>query len=320
MFWLVPTGGGDFMYLPKPFELGIVFSSIPERFLDWVYQTQVRGDAFPAESAWASATELGSSLIESELPLTDAFKPIYEQTRNFDAFRNRPIVTGEAYASAKTVPSEQFDASTSEVSKRIGEALNVSPQRLDHLVAAYGGSAGRLGLELGDRLLGRPSDRVSAGANVPLVGSLVAGFTDRNRGLTDDEQAVRRRVDQVRRVENAARPLLRVLESPESPPQAVVMAERKLAMLGERYGDLLGPDDVHLRGLTAVSDALSDLAAGERDVREARRAPAAERATRLAALRTARARIAAAARAGRYADAMALYDEFVQSYQPLGTP
>jgi hypothetical protein len=320
LFWLVPTGGGDFQYFPKPFELGIVFSSIPERFLDWVYQTQVRGDAFPAESAWASATELGSSLIESELPLTDAFKPIYEQTRNFDAFRNRPIVTGEAFTSSRTVPSEQFDASTSEVSKRIGEALNVSPQRLDHLVAAYAGTTGRLGLELGDRLLGRPSDRVSAGANVPLVGSLVAGFTDRNRGLTDDEQAVRRRVDQVRRVENAARPLLRVLESPESPPQAVVMAERKLAMLGERYGDLLGPDDVHLRGLTAVSDALSDLAAGERDVREARRAPASERATRLAALRAARARIAAAARAGRYADAMALYDEFVQSYQPLGTP
>src|SRR5690606_27774463 len=38
LFWLVPNPDGGFFRIPKPFEVGFLFASLPERILDYAYQ------------------------------------------------------------------------------------------------------------------------------------------------------------------------------------------------------------------------------------------------------------------------------------------
>lgn len=313
-FWLVPTGGGEFLYIPKPFELGTIFATVPERFLDWMYQTRVRGDARPGESAMNTARELGSSVVATELPLTDLAKPLVEQAVNYDMFRNRNIVSSETYSSSKTIPERQIDDRTSKIAEMLGERYGWSPQRIDHAIGAYAGSLGKIALRAGDEILPGENTRPTAG-RMPIVGDLVAGFTDRKGTTSDDEVTVRRRYDRAQRVENALRPLMKLLDDGQTDPQRRAAIEQQVGLIMERNVDVVGAQGEHLDGLKVANDALSELRDAAREVQRTPGLSIEERKAQLEGLRAARAQVARAAVAGRYDEIAALMESL-----KAGTP
>lgn len=304
-FWLVPTGGGDFLYIPKPFELGTVFASIPERFLDWMYAKQTKADTRPGESAGHTAAELLSSVVATEIPITDALKPVLEQSINYDFFRNRPIVSSETYTSSKTLPEFQTDDRTSKVARIAGERFGWSPQRVDHLIGAYGGSAGKVALRALDEILPGENTSPTAG-RMPIVGDLVAGFTDRKGQTSDAEVTVRRRYDHLQRVENALKPLLKMAEDESADPARREAARKRALVLVEQNAKDIGAEGEHLDGLKAANDVISELRDEARAIQRTPGMPAAERKAQLEDLQRARAQVARLAVAGRYDEIEAL--------------
>ena len=140
LFWIVFAG--DKIYrIPKPFELGIIFGSIPERFLDWMV------DKDPE-----LMKDVAQTLIESGSPgiIPTAGLPIIEWMTNYSFFRGRPIVS----ESRKALPPElQYTEWTSEVSKKLGELLKLSPMQIDNLLYGWTGGLGRYATDILDGVL-----------------------------------------------------------------------------------------------------------------------------------------------------------------------
>lgn len=108
-------------------------------------------------TAAMSGWEIGSKILMAGLPVDDAtgaiphaLKILIEQPMNKDAYFGRPIVTDEALA-----PANQYDQTTYETLKTIGAALDISPQRMQHILRSLTGGSGATVLYTLDQVLGR---------------------------------------------------------------------------------------------------------------------------------------------------------------------
>ncbi|MGD2066807.1 MAG: hypothetical protein PVI43_06535, partial [Candidatus Bathyarchaeota archaeon] len=121
-FWI-----GNLHYrIPKPFEVGALFSSLPETLLDVLYKN---------EETKHIADFLGFTAVNTfSLDVPQLFRPLIEQWANKSFFTGRPIV-GERLQGL--IPSEQKEPWTSETMQLIGKALKVSPKRAEHIVRGY---------------------------------------------------------------------------------------------------------------------------------------------------------------------------------------
>lgn len=135
-YWNFPLGDGKWFHFPKPFELGVLFGSIPERFFEWVNTRDP--SAFDG---------LGDTMLDGFTPVSnvwdlipDAFLPILEVTSNYYAWQDRPI---EGMADERLPQSERYGIWTSETAKKLGELFNYSPKRIDHLINGYGAGASK---------------------------------------------------------------------------------------------------------------------------------------------------------------------------------
>lgn len=135
LFWIVMTE--DTIYrIPKPFELGIIFGSMPERFLEWLDNKDPE-----------MLTEVMLNMAEAGSPgyIPTALLPIIENLANFSFFRGRSIVP----ASRKQMPPElQYTRWTGEFSKKVGELLNFSPAKIDNLINGWTGGLGRYATDI----------------------------------------------------------------------------------------------------------------------------------------------------------------------------
>ncbi|KKL76943.1 hypothetical protein LCGC14_2039860 [marine sediment metagenome] len=92
LFWIVMTE--DTIYrIPKPFELGIIFGSMPERFLEWLDNK----DPNMLKEVMLNMAEAGSPGY-----IPTALLPIIENLADFSFFRGRSIVP----ASRQDMPPE----------------------------------------------------------------------------------------------------------------------------------------------------------------------------------------------------------------------
>ncbi len=141
--------------IPKPFEVGAIFSTIPERFI--------------RAAAGRDDTELGAERLLAMFldtfsldPTPQLFAPIIEQVANRDFFRDRPIV---GLGHERLRPEAQYKPSTSETAKLVGrvmpDALGPvgSPVRIEHLLKAYFGTLGGYLLGMSDALVGMFGDQ-----------------------------------------------------------------------------------------------------------------------------------------------------------------
>ena len=80
-FWHIPLPvGNKILRIPKPFEIGIAFGSVPQRLLDWAVDGDPKGMKEALKAAW------GAMLPEF---MPTIFKPIYEYSTNFNTFIGR---------------------------------------------------------------------------------------------------------------------------------------------------------------------------------------------------------------------------------------
>lgn len=144
IFWIVMTK--DHIYrVPKPFELGIIFGSVPERILEWFdnQDDPSQGNIFPG---------LEKSISDGAAPgfIPTGILPILENMANHSFFLDRPIVSP---AKVDLPPEEQFSTYTSESAKKLGQLLGYSPDKIDNLINGYFGGLGQYATDIIDGVL-----------------------------------------------------------------------------------------------------------------------------------------------------------------------
>jgi len=170
LFWLLPKDGGGFYKIPKPFEIGYLFASLPERMLD--YAARSGDEGIITDSANAVMSLLGEDVRESAAPQfaepgrelvgtlkEAAMSPIsgslmlpplveapLQQMANYSFFRDRPIEP--AYMADR--PAEyRYYTSTPGLARMAGRA-GLSPLKVEQFVSDVGGTMGKRAMTLAD--------------------------------------------------------------------------------------------------------------------------------------------------------------------------
>lgn len=164
LFWIVITpeiGVGDMIYeddndytvyrIPKPFEPGLLFGTLPERILDYMYEKN-------GEDLTKFVKDLFTSNLSGLAPIPDIAKPFMEAWSNRSLFTNLPIIPyGTEKFSELKMPEYQYNEYTSETAKALGKTLSEitggnmgSPARIDSLVQNWTGTLGQYAVQLSD--------------------------------------------------------------------------------------------------------------------------------------------------------------------------
>lgn len=130
-FWIIPVPGSDrLLRLPKPFMLGQLFGSMPERFFEFLD----RRDPKLFQESIQNAISEGTPGF-----LPQAALPFIENATNHSFFLDRPIIP----RGREDAPAElQYSGGTSEAAKALGSWVNQSPAQLDNIFRAYTGTLG----------------------------------------------------------------------------------------------------------------------------------------------------------------------------------
>ena len=213
-FWNIPIPGGEhdaegnpkqFIPLPIPFVLGYLFKAFPERVMAAIDQDDPQ--------AW---DEFGINLKRMVSPnyIPTIFLPIIENWANLSSFTGKPIVPlRDRYVE----PWMQYGPYTSEMSKILGRAWNVSPRKIDNFVFGYTAGLGRLGVEGVDWLLGITglADKTPKAAEgikgIPVLGEFIAepgyGGTATIDRFYKDYNETQRLYNTLKRLYDSGRPL-----------------------------------------------------------------------------------------------------------------
>ena len=200
IFWIIPAKD-TLIKIPKPFELGILFGTVPERMLQWMYdrKRKQKGVGFKG---------LAGSVLDSMAPsfLPTALVPAIEAMTNHSIFMGRDIVP---QSQQNTIPKLQYGPYTSAVGREIGETFGISPRIVDNTIRGYTGGLGGFGLTLSDSVLGldetRPAKRFSEQPGI-------RGFTATPYSSSESVQEVYDAYDRQLKLFNAGRELHRRMD------------------------------------------------------------------------------------------------------------
>lgn len=159
-FWV----NGVHYRIPKPFELGLVFGTIPER----LYRLAGGYDRF-GEYAQALGRGLVTTLEFNPIP--QALRPLSEIYFNFDMFRQRPI---ESDSDQNKLPADRYGAHTSPTMVAVGQATGISPKKLEYAWNGYLGTLGAYVLSMADSLARVARGEVTPAKHIedyPIIGS-----------------------------------------------------------------------------------------------------------------------------------------------------
>lgn len=179
IFWVIP-GKNTLYKIPKPFELGILFGTVPERMLQFMYDKE-KGRNGPGFKG------LGGSIMDNLLPsaIPTGLLPAIEWISNYSFFMGRNIVP---LSQSKLPDRQQYGPYTSYLARKVGNAFNLSPRKIDNAIQDVGGNLAALGNSLIDQASGlsetRPAKRAS---EMPGV----RGFTATPYASSDSVQRLR---------------------------------------------------------------------------------------------------------------------------------
>ena len=144
--WIIPTGTGYPIKIPIPFEVGLVFKTIPERAIDAAYgqSTDAREMAQSVKRGLMSTLEVNPLGIQ-------AIAPIVEAAFNHNFYTGRQIVP--YYMDQGLEAGFQKRVGTNKLAEYVGEALNISPMKIDHVMYGYVGTIGGYALDAIDKTL-----------------------------------------------------------------------------------------------------------------------------------------------------------------------
>ncbi|HGM6086817.1 TPA: LPD38 domain-containing protein [Pseudomonas aeruginosa] len=174
--WHIFLGDQHFR-IPKPFELGLIFGTVPERLLHLATGNE-NGKQF------GSAVARGIFDTLAFNPVPQFYQPIRELQANRNFFMGTPI---EDMADEGKLPEARYDERTSVLSRAAGQVtgplFGISPKQLDHLVKGYTGTMGAYALAMGDLVAGAmtagemPSSRIG---DLPIAKVLYRGDEPRS--------------------------------------------------------------------------------------------------------------------------------------------
>lgn len=163
-FWI----GDEEFRIPKPFEIGVLFGTIPERMV-----RAMGGKDTGAQLGKAIVRAVGETFALNPTP--QIVKPLVESYFNYDAFRGIPIENAQDLA----VQAEaRYNEQTSLMMRELGETLGMSPKKLEHLLIGYTGTIGSYVMAAADGLIraGTPGESASWRADeIPLVKAVYRG-------------------------------------------------------------------------------------------------------------------------------------------------
>lgn len=169
--WHFKIGGHHFR-IPKPFEIGVAFATIPERI-----GRSIKG----LDSGKKTAGRLWANVRDQLAfdPVPQMFRPALNVAMNHDGFRDSPI---ETIGDEGKLPSSRYNARTSETMRALAQAgapladaTGMSPKRMEYLVGGYLGTVGLYALSASDMLVhqleGKPPGPSLRADDLPLVKS-----------------------------------------------------------------------------------------------------------------------------------------------------
>jgi len=143
MYWHVKTGQNIddagithdvIMRYPKPFELGLIFGSFFERFLDYAY-----GEDPEAMKSWGE--QFMSTVVPSFQQIVPPISAAFQAQNNYDAWRQKQIVKGQA----QKLPARlQYSENTSTTARMLGDVFGASPLKIDFYIRGAFGGLGRI--------------------------------------------------------------------------------------------------------------------------------------------------------------------------------
>lgn len=126
-----PNGRTKFFTLPRPYDVGHIFGSLPEILVEYMF-THGDSDRAVKDFWWV----VGDMFSLDATP--SIFMGLSDVVLNKD-WKGAPVVPVQYQSVA---PKDQFDAQTSETFYLLGQALNISPMKAEHM---YSSSLGYLG-------------------------------------------------------------------------------------------------------------------------------------------------------------------------------
>ena len=180
LFWIIPTPNAMLRF-PKPFLVGQVFGSVPERFLEFLDE---RDPEMLAETL--------KSAVGEGVPgwAPQAVLPWVENATNHNFFLDRPVVPRDREDAPKEM---QYSGRTSEAAKALGKWVNLSPAQVDNVFYAYTGGLGRYvadSLDPALRAIGiadRIADPDPTWADLPILRSFVVRDPYGSSGVSVDK-------------------------------------------------------------------------------------------------------------------------------------
>ncbi|EOD4121905.1 LPD38 domain-containing protein [Yersinia enterocolitica] len=130
-YWHVWIGDQHIRF-PKPFEFGAIFGTLPERFI-----RALGGKDTGAKFGKLVAHNFMETMAFNPIP--QVAMPIAEAYVNYDFFKGGPI---ENMADSNLIAGARYNDQTSLLMREVGQATNMSPKMLDHIVMGYTGSLG----------------------------------------------------------------------------------------------------------------------------------------------------------------------------------
>nr|WP_017411427.1 LPD38 domain-containing protein [Aeromonas salmonicida] len=160
--------GDQHIRIPKPFEIGVMFGTIPERMV-----RAMGGKDTGAQLGKAVARAIGETFALNPTP--QIVKPLVEAAFNYDTFSGGPIDGPQDLA---VMAEARYDEQTSLLMRELGELSGFSPKQLEHLVIGYTGTIGGYVMATADGLIraSRPGESASWRADeIPLVKAVYRG-------------------------------------------------------------------------------------------------------------------------------------------------
>ena len=164
-FWL----GDEHFRIPKPFEVGLMFGTLPERMI------RTMGGK---DTAGKFGQVVARNILEtfSVNPIPQVVKPLTESYFNYDMFRGAPI---ENMSDLNVAPEARYDERTSLLMRELGQITGLSPKKLEHIVTGYTGTIGAYVMGAGDAIVRASGDYGAAPAiradQIPVLKSIYQG-------------------------------------------------------------------------------------------------------------------------------------------------
>ena len=128
--WHIKVGEGRFVKVPRPYDVGFVFATMPELFFK--YMEDDKGKEFADGMLWTLTQMYG---IDGTPAMATGWLDVAFNKK----WTGAPVVPQSMMSvSAK----EQYNSNTSETFIRLGEMLGVSPLKAQHIFSAYTGYLG----------------------------------------------------------------------------------------------------------------------------------------------------------------------------------